>query len=327
MQSLCTIIRSCCLLRGDHTTILSGVGLKGLFQLFNPFLKNLFLEAHLLQRLRQSLLVVHPTVVQIILFPQDIVVFSQRLDPCLQQLLPGCILIDGCGVLESGLDSNLLSSVHLLYLQLHGIEILVQLTHIYQCLLVGSLVVFKLLPGCIKLLLPLRLFRILRVLLGPVHRRVQFQLELGILLQLLIQEFLVPDAGLLLHLDCISAHLDVVLPHLIAHLYLSSLGELLLLPLVQGWCCSLCGHFNIREFPFGSFSCCSFDHRCWCNDQQSSWSFVHLHRLLLLHYLLCNLLVLIFVLVFFSRLLLFDDLDIDIGWSFVSCTSVWFLLI
>ena len=165
------------------------------------------------------------------------------------------------------------------------------------------------------------------MLLLPVHCRVHFQLELGVLLQLLIQKFLVPVAGLLLHLDCISAHLDIVLPLLIAHLNLSSLGELLLLPLIQSWCCSLCGHFNIGEFPFGSFDFSNFDHRRWWWNQQSSWSFIYLHRFFLLHYLLCNLLVLIFVLIFFSRLLLFDDLDIDIGLSFVSCTSVWFFLL
>ena len=110
-----------------------------------------------------------------------------------------------------------------------------QLSHTHQRLLVGSLVVFKLLPGCIKLLLPPSLLRVLWMLLLPVHCRVHFQLELGVLLQLLIQKFLVPVAGLLLHLDCISAHLDIVLPLLIAHLNLSSLGKLLLLPLIQRW--------------------------------------------------------------------------------------------
>ena len=184
--------------------------------------------------------------------------------------------------------------------------------------------IFKLLLGCIKLLLPLPLLRIRGMLLRPVFCLIHSQLELGVLLQLLIQKFLIHAAGLLLHLDCISAHFDVVLPLLVAHLNLSSLGELFRLPLVQHWCCSLCGHFNIGEVPFSSFNCSIFDHRCWLHDQQSSWSFIHLHRLMLFNFLMYNLLFFVFLFVFSSWILLFFDFDIFIDWSVVSCTSVWF---
>ena len=55
------------------------------------------------------------------------------------------MLLYGGGVGSDGVKSNLLSGTHLLFILLHGIELLVQLTHVLQCLLVGSLHVFHLL--------------------------------------------------------------------------------------------------------------------------------------------------------------------------------------
>ena len=99
-----------------------------------------------LQRLRQSLLVVNPAVVQLVLRPEQIVVFCQCLVPCLKNLLPGRVLIYGGGVGVDGFESNLLSGAPLLFLLLHVVELLVQLAHVLQGLLVGSLHFFHFLP-------------------------------------------------------------------------------------------------------------------------------------------------------------------------------------
>ena len=140
------IISSSNLLSSDDAAVLPGVGLQGLLQLLHPGLKDLLLLADSLQRFLQSLLVVNPAVVQLVLTPEQIVVFCQCLVPCLQYPLPGLVLLYGGRVGGDGVESNLLSGAHLLFLLLHGIELLVQQTHVLQRLLVGFLHVFYLLP-------------------------------------------------------------------------------------------------------------------------------------------------------------------------------------
>ena len=61
------IVGSCNLLRSDDAAVLPGVCLESLFQLLDPGLEDLLLLANPLQRCDQSLLVVIPAIVQLVL--------------------------------------------------------------------------------------------------------------------------------------------------------------------------------------------------------------------------------------------------------------------
>jgi hypothetical protein len=159
----------------------------------------LLLQLDPLQGLTELCLLVDPAVVELVLPSEEVVVLSERLDDGIRLALPGLIgLDDRCllgGVTGSGdqlLLVLLLSGSALRMHQLQLVQLLVQLSAVLQRLLVALLDIPQLLPGIVQQLLPLRSLWILWVLPHPILRCVQPLLQLGVLLELVVQEHLVP---------------------------------------------------------------------------------------------------------------------------------------
>lgn len=173
--------------------------MEGLLQLLHPGHKVLLLQVDPLQSLTELSLLINPTVVKLVLPTQEVVVLSERLDDGIRLALPGLIgLDDRCllGGITGGGDQLLLvllfSGSALRMHQLQLVQLLVQLSAVLQRLLVSLLDIPQLLPGIVQQLLPLRSLWILWVLPNPILRCVQPLLKLGVLLELVVQEHLVP---------------------------------------------------------------------------------------------------------------------------------------
>jgi hypothetical protein len=153
----------------------------------------LLLQVDPLQSLTEFCLLINPTVVELVLPSEEVVVLSERLDDGIRLALPGLIgLDDRCllGGITCGGDQLLLvllfSGSALRMHQLQLIQLLVQLAIVLQRLLVALLDILEFLPGIVQQLLPLGSLWILWVLPQPIIRCVQPLLQFVVLVELVV---------------------------------------------------------------------------------------------------------------------------------------------